>query len=461
MQISPTKMLWLLGCLSAAIYAVNFRIGELLFQLGVLTASPHPVVSYLIQIIPLGLIYLWALRVATGLKEKSASYLVPILLFAFLFRLPLIPLQSDLSSDIYRYLWEGKVQVVAGINPYVHPPLDERLTSLRDQEIYPHINRKEAPTIYPGGAQLLFAVAHRAGIDTPQEFKALALAADASTLFLLLLVLRQLRLPLSRVVVYAWNPLLIYELFYSGHLESFMLPPLVLFIYLFLRGRVAAAGLALGAATAIKLVPLFLLATLPRGARLKATVPLLAVVGFSYLFYLEAGTQVLGFLPSYFSDPNEIFNLGIVQLGLLGLAKLASLPVSSIRSVLFVGFLAILIAIARRPHRSPGDLVGKSYLVFSAYLLLIYPAFHPWYFCSLVPFLALVPSPAWICFSLLLPLSYLKYLAPEGAMPAWVVLAQFVPLYVLLAPEFFRMNALNGRRFQWYPSFQTPWSSTL
>jgi alpha-1,6-mannosyltransferase len=461
MPSSTKKTLWLLGVLSAAIYGMNFRVGDFLVRLGITNDAPHPISSYLIQIMSLGLIYLLALRVSVRMEKENERHLTPILLFALLFRLPLIPLDSTLSSDIYRYVWEGKVQVVAGMNPYLHPPLDDQLASFRDQEIYPHINRKESPTIYPPGAQLLFATAHWAGFDTPQEFKSLALAAEALTLLLLLFVLRQLRLPLSRIITYAWNPLVIYELFYSGHLESFLLPLLLLFIYLFLRGRVVAAGMALGAATAIKLVPLFLLATLPQGSRSKMFIPFVAVIALTYLFYLEAGTQVLGFLPSYFSDPYEVFNLGLVQLGLLEVVKLASLPASSIRFTLFVLFIGTLIAIAHRPYRSLGALVGKSYLVLSAYLLLSYPAFHPWYLCLLVPLLCLIPSPAWICFSLLLPLSYLKYLAADGTMPVWVILVQFIPLYALLAWEYFRMNALNERKFQWHLGLHTPSSSTL
>jgi hypothetical protein len=91
--------------------------------------------------------------------------------------------------------------------------------------------------------------------------------------------------------------------------------------------------------------------------------------------------------------------------------------------------------ISRRPSNSPADIIEKSYLTFSAYLLLIYPAFHPWYLCMLMPLLCLVPSRAWILFSLLLPLSYLKYLTKDGTMPLWITLAQFLPLYLLLIWE--------------------------
>ena len=61
-----------------------------------------------------------------------------------------------LSSDIYRYIWDGRVQA-AGINPDRYVPAD-RPTSIRDAGIYPQINRASyAHTIYPPVAQLVLA----------------------------------------------------------------------------------------------------------------------------------------------------------------------------------------------------------------------------------------------------------------------------------------------------------------
>ena len=62
-----------------------------------------------------------------------------------------------------------------------------------------------------------------------------------------LLILRDHRLPQSWVVTYAWNPLVIYELFSSGHLESFMIPPLMGFVYFFRTRTIAAGALLAGA----------------------------------------------------------------------------------------------------------------------------------------------------------------------------------------------------------------------
>ena len=64
-----------------------------------------------------------------------------------------------LSTDIYRYVWDGRVQL-AGINPYRYVPAADQLAFLRDAAVYPHINRADyAQTVYPPAAQVIFALA--------------------------------------------------------------------------------------------------------------------------------------------------------------------------------------------------------------------------------------------------------------------------------------------------------------
>jgi alpha-1,6-mannosyltransferase len=462
MRFSSRNKLRLFGLLSVFIYGVNFRLGEVLVQFGILATPPQSIVSYLIQLFPLTVFYLLALGLAARVKTEDGKTLVPeILLFALLFRLFLVPMETSLSSDIYRYIWDGRVQVAGKMNPYLYPPVDKHLAPLRDQQIYPYISRKEARTVYPAGAQILFRTVYQAGLDSPAALKAAALAAEALTLLLLFLILKERGLPQNWIVIYAWNPLIIYELFYSGHLESFMLPALMGFVYLFLRGRLRIAGALLGLAASIKLLPALLLVVVPPGKRLKIVLPFFVAFASTYIPYADAGKKVLGFLPSYFSDPYEIFNPGLPQIALLRAAKLFTLPSSSIRFALFFCFLAFLILFIRRSEEHTGDLVMNCYIVLSGYILLIYPALHPWYLSVLIPFLCVIPSRAWLYLSLVLPLSYLKYLTSDGAMPVWVSLAQFIPLYALLALEFARTQPLNERRSQWHLGTQTPSSTTL
>ena len=71
-----------------------------------------------------------------------------------------------LSSDIYRYIWDGRVQA-AGINPYRYFPAHDALAALRDATIFPRINRADyAVTIYPPVAEFFFLIVTRIGEKT-------------------------------------------------------------------------------------------------------------------------------------------------------------------------------------------------------------------------------------------------------------------------------------------------------
>ena len=51
-------------------------------------------------------------------------------------RLALLFVEPYLSTDIYRYIWDGRVQA-AGINPYRFVPNAPELAQLRDAAIFP------------------------------------------------------------------------------------------------------------------------------------------------------------------------------------------------------------------------------------------------------------------------------------------------------------------------------------
>src|SRR5215469_9412819 len=81
-----------------------------------------------------------------GLSRRA---LIAVLAVAALMRLAALLAPPYLSDDINRYVWDGRVEG-AGINPYRYVPADPHLAALRDEAIYPKINRSDyAPTIYP------------------------------------------------------------------------------------------------------------------------------------------------------------------------------------------------------------------------------------------------------------------------------------------------------------------------
>src|SRR5689334_637884 len=93
----------------------------------------------------------WALVLVFGLGAAGAllasrmecadqrGALIVILLAAVAMRLALVFVEPYLSTDIYRYIWDGRVQA-AGINPYRYLPTAPQIAHLRDAAIYSNIN---------------------------------------------------------------------------------------------------------------------------------------------------------------------------------------------------------------------------------------------------------------------------------------------------------------------------------
>src|SRR6185437_16089291 len=164
-----------------------------------------------------------------------------------------------LSSDIYRYVWDGRVQA-AGINPYRYFPADQALAFLRDEAVFPHINRADtAVTIYPPVAQFFFLLVTRIGENVTVMRLALV-GCEAVTVAMIMLLLRRMERPLTRLVAYLWHPLPLWQIANSGHVDALMVALMMLGLWLALSDRPlrGAVAMTLGA-----LVKPFALLALP------------------------------------------------------------------------------------------------------------------------------------------------------------------------------------------------------
>ena len=193
-----------------------------------------------------GLLALASTRVAEKAETGRALWL--IIGVAVLLRGILLALDPLLSNDIYRYVWDGKVQG-AGINPYRYFPNDEALNALRDTAIYPNINRADsAVTIYPPVAQMFFFLVTRLG-ENVITMKLALVACEAGIAFSILAFLRRLGRSPTRLVAYAWHPLPAWEIANSGHVDALMVMLMMLGLWFALTGRPlrGAAAITLGA----------------------------------------------------------------------------------------------------------------------------------------------------------------------------------------------------------------------
>lgn len=433
-----------LGCLSAAIYGINFKIIDLIPALSGLAG----IQLYVIMFLSLSLLYLTAVFVVLNLmpgEETSWQLTGIIILLAIIFRLCLIP--SDpavLSKDMYRYIWDGRVQQ-NGINPYLYPPRADELKNLRDNQIFPNINRKDYPTIYPAGAQIFFRFFYVLAGNSVTAFKGFMLFFDSLTLLVLTALLQSYGLKASRIIVYAWNPLAIFEIAYSGHLEGLTVFLMVAALYLYAGQKKIPAVVMLALATAVKLYPALLLAAfLNRGDRIKGIITFSATIMLLYLPFMGAGAKISGFLPVYLQNPYESFNLGLKHL----LMRLVPGLDYYLLSLMFIIAIVITGLVVLLKDKKELEVVRYSYILVASLMILMPASLHPWYVILIVPFLAIYPHPAWLIFASTVTLSYLKYTSPQKIMPTWILLIEYLPLCALLAAGWILKYRLKGSRLK-------------
>jgi alpha-1,6-mannosyltransferase len=421
-----------LGLLSAAIYWLTFKSDAAV----PIVANVSGLERYVIIFLVLSAFYfigVWLVCRIMPVDAKSWRLTGMILFFAVIFRIGLIaPDPVVLSKDMYRYMWDGRVQH-NGINPYLHPPGAIELKDLRDKRVFPNINRKDYPTLYPAGAQVFFRVVYSLVGDSVSGFKATMVFFDLLTLVMLAALLRSWGLSLARLIIYAWNPLVIFEISYSGHLEGITVFLMTAALVLYVTRKKMAAIFMLALSAAVKLYPALLLAAfLNRGMRLKGIILFSSTIMLLYLPFIGAGTHLPGFLPVYLNNPYESFNLGVKYL-LMGVVPGLEYRVVS---WLFIFALAIAGLVVFVKHKENMQALRYGYMLTGLLMILMPASLHPWYVVLVIPFLVIYPSPAWLVFSCTVSLSYLKYISPQGIMPMWVLLVEYLPLFVMLSAEF-------------------------
>ena len=376
-------------------------------------------------------------RASGGAPEGAVRDHITVITAAALFRIILLPATPTLSDDIYRYIWEGRLQI-EGVNPYRHAPSDPELIPYRD-DVYERINNKELPAIYPPVMQWVFALGALPG-RSPLIMKCLFVAADLALIVALGALLRASGLPAARSLIYAWNPLAVMEVAGSGHNDPVALLFLVVCVVCVIGNRRAWSAVLLALSALSKLYPISLLPLFAR--RLRPAWLLLppAMMAAAYLPYVSAGESLFRSARQYaerWRSNDSIFAFMVwcaERSGLspilkrwcdgLGIDSLYSQPHLMAREAAALIALGALAWLGWRQWKS-GQEPSRAIFLFTGLVLVLQPALHPWYLLWILPWLCLYPSPAWLLLTALIPLAYLD--------AAWVRWVEYVPFYALLA----------------------------
>lgn len=337
--------------------------------------------------------------VAAHLAERAPLDRALWLIFsvAILLRFYVLLFDPLLSSDIYRYIWDGRVQA-AGINPYRYFPAHAALASLRDAAIYPHINRVDtAVTIYPPVAQLFFLVITRLG-ENVTTMRLAMLGCEAVTVVLIMLFLRRMGQPVTRVIAYLWHPLPLWEIANGGHVDALMVALMLSGLWVALTGKALRGATLIAFSALVKPYAAPVLAGIWRPWDFKMPIIVIAVAALCYLPYLSVGWGVFGYLTKGYLTEEGI-SAGY-ELWLLALWRLVfGQHQGDVAVYMVLAALALLcaaLAVAFRSDRSIATNLGSVNMLLLLALLLVSPN-YPWYFLLIMPFVPLCGStPTWV-----------------------------------------------------------------
>jgi alpha-1,6-mannosyltransferase len=311
-----------------------------------------------------------------------------VILVAVIARAIALPAPAALSTDVARYVWDGRVQG-AGINPYRYVPADPQLAPLRDQAIYPDINRADyAVTIYPPVAQVIFFLATRVS-ETVTMMRLAMIGFEAVTVLALLALLKHDRRPPERVLIYAWHPLPIWEFAGTGHIDAAAIALMTLAMLAAARDRRLLTGMALAAGALAKPFTLLIAPALWRRWDWRLPAAFIVTLAACYLPYLSVGSGALGYLGAYGDEQGYVDGKGFFLVALLrhlGLPAPAG-PGFAIFAAAVLALLALAIALRGKPD----DAGPAIFLPLAATFLFLVSPHYAWYFAFLLPLLSRAP----------------------------------------------------------------------
>jgi len=393
-----------------------------------------------------GLLTIVATKLAAEAPVRMG--LLVILGLALAMRLVLVVQEPLLSTDIYRYIWDGRVQG-SGVNPYAYVPAAPALQALRDTAIFPHINRADyAVTAYPPVAQMFFLGVTRLS-ESLTAMRLAVVACEVVTVAIVIDLARALERPVTAVVAYAWHPLAIWEIANSGHVEGLMVALLMLGVWLAVRARVTAGAVLVALATLVKPYAVVALPAFWRPWDWRAPLAAVATVILCYLPYSGVGRGVFGFMASGYPSEEGLLDGSGIWLVALIQRFAGDIPgLVAIYLLIAAGAMAFLaLRVSFRAERTPRSTIDDVALLLTAALFFISPN-YAWYVLALVPFLAL--GAGWPIWALTLGAFFLyrPTLLPENDL-AWKTIA-ILPFVIAIAVRLAtRRRALHEGEAAW------------
>jgi alpha-1,6-mannosyltransferase len=431
-------MLLLLGCLQLIVYFNLYHTGNLGKAITAFIENYALLFAFYILTI------LFYRRYFSNGSSRPLRIL--LLLFPILFRILMILSVASLSTDIFRYMWDGML-LGNGVDPYRYVPSSQELDRFKSVSYFEAYDHKSEFTIYPPLGQFFFATCYLLFGNSMLGLKSLVSIVDLLNGLLIVAILMKSGGDTFRAyfgaLVYLWNPLVIVEFSNSGHVDALAIFFLLLSIYCLFALSIPSSATLLAMSFLTKWIPAV---TIPifwkyflnekSSSFWKAVVSTALVTTIIVLpFYLSSG---LGFIMSmaYFTA-NWRFESTLSRLivfvgnfsgsGELFMAKVISYAI----------FIAIYVAVLGKARLYRAIKTIDCSILILALFYLITPAVYPWYATWLVALVSLtkIDLRTWIgvAFTGTAVVNYLQQFYPLSQTQFWVAyIIWFVPVFAII-----------------------------
>jgi Gpi18-like mannosyltransferase len=203
-------------------------------------------------------------------------------------------------------------------------------------------------------------------------------------------------MPVSLIILYGWNPLMIKVFAGSGHADSVLVMMLCILTYFVIRQFKTLVAISFGLAILAKLSPIFLLPFVVRRIGWWRSLFIPAVVILGYLPFIDAGQNLFsGFLK--FAREWQ-FNAGLFTFLRWFFELFVENGGDLARNVCAILILAVIFGLVCKDDLSDKFFL-KSATITLGILVIFSPTVMPWYLSWVLPIAVLAKQNVWFYFS--------------------------------------------------------------
>ena len=411
------------------------------------------------QTVPLFAVYGLLFAVYMWLAGKyQESQFKTLFIWALLFRISLLFGIPNLSDDVFRFIWDGRL-LAQGINPFAHLPkeyLELGFPPGLDQELYQKLNSADYYTVYPPVGQFTFWLSALAFPDSILGstilMKLLVLIAEVGNLILIPKLLAAHKLPRKNLFIYALNPLIVIELTGNLHAEGMMLFFILLSLFFLLRKKSAFAAIGYGLSVATKLMPVIYLPLFLKRDKFRRVLLFYFLVSVSIVicFTPLLSKDLIDGMGSSFSLYFQKFEFNasiyylVREIGYW--VKGYNIIATSGKYMAAFATIGILIYVLLE-SRTKNNFLESSMWILFIYLLFA-TTLHPWYVVTLVGFSIFSSYRFPVIWSLTIFLTYAGYSSTGFSENLWLVALEYLVVIGYLVFELKSSNlGLSLKRY--------------